>query len=192
MPGPEKSGRQPDIHQLLGSLAAKEEAFLTREFLAPVLAGGTVRVRIGGVACRLTVEPRDFVGWGVFRPASFNRATLIRRSSLAERRQYLGLFPLVRLILVRRSAATWWGSSASFGDHRVQLDGLAPVHLVDEAQTFDCVCTRYDGASFWFDEIDPRRDAGAAAVCATPSQRERPPTNSIDPASPPKNAPLTT
>ncbi len=174
MPRPEKRGR-PDVQQLLSSLAAKEEAFLAREFLAPVVAGGSVRVRIGGVACRLAVSPQDFTGWGVFRPESFTSATLVRPATLAERREYLRLFPLVRLILARRSAHGWSGASASFGDHRVQLDGLAPVLMVEDAQTFDAVCARYDGASFWFDEIDPRRDPGAAAYLREALAAQTPP-----------------
>lgn len=180
MPRPEKRGR-PDVQQLLGSLAAKEEAFLARDFLAPVVAGGSVRVRIGGVVCRLAVAPRVFTGWGVFRPESFTNATLVRAASLAERREYLRLFPLVRLILARRSAQGWWGASASFGDHRVQLDGLAPVLMVEDAQMFDAVCVRYDGASFWFDEIDSRRDPGAAAYLREALVAQTPPDELLRP-----------
>ena len=120
------------------SLAAKEDAFLEREFLAPVMAGQTVRVRIGGVVCRIAVEPGDFaeprnsVGWGVFQPTSTAAARLVRPATLSERREYLRLFPLLRLILCRRAGQTWLGSAASFGDHRLQLDGFAPVMLVEE------------------------------------------------------------
>lgn len=154
---------RPVVDDLLRSLAAKEESFLTREFLAPAVTGGIVRVRIGGVVCRIQVEPPNFVGWGIFRPTSLTHAQLVRPASLRERRQYLELFPLIRVVLCQRSTDTWWGSAASFGDRRVQLEGLAPILLADDAQLFDCVATRYDGNMFWFDEVDSRRDPGVAA-----------------------------
>lgn len=159
----EERWAKPRVDDLLRSLAAKEEAFLAEPFLAPVVRGGVVRVRIAQVVCRLQVEPRDFVGWGVFEPMSHSAARLARPATLAERREYLRLFPLLRLVLCRRTNDGWRASTASFGDRRVRLDGLAPVMLVEEAEQFDTVCVRYDGGAFWFDEVDPRRDPGAAA-----------------------------
>jgi hypothetical protein len=151
-------GEKPDVQSLLARLAEAEQAFLEREFFAPALSGGTVQVRIGGVVCRLAVEPRDFRGYGVFRPASHTEARLVRPATLAERRQYLALFPQLRLILCRQSRGTWYGSTASFGDHRLALEGLAPIWFVEEARPLETVCVRFDGGSFWFDEVDPRQD----------------------------------
>ena len=93
-------GKPERLKALLARFAAAEERFLAGEFLAPVVGRGEVRVRVAGVVLRLRVEPADFEGWGVFRPLSTTRARLVRPASLAERRQYLELFPLVRLILV--------------------------------------------------------------------------------------------
>jgi hypothetical protein len=159
----DKPDDRPNVDELMRSLEAKETAFLANEFLAPVVAGGEVRVRIGSVICQLLVEPRDFHGWGVFQPLSHGNARLVRTASLGERRAYLRLFPLVRLILCGRADNRWLASAASFGDRRVQLDGFAPVLMVDDAQQFDTVCVRYDGGFFWFEEVDGRRDPGAAA-----------------------------
>ncbi len=152
-----------DVSELLGRFAAEEDEFLRREFLAPALPGGKVRVRIAGVACTIQIEPADFEGWGIFKPESHTHATLVRRASLAERRAYLELFPQVRLIICHRTGATWSASTASSGDTRMRIDGLAPVLLAEEVQLFDCVRTRYDGTQFWFDEIDMRHDPGTAA-----------------------------
>jgi hypothetical protein len=69
----------------------------------------------------------------------------------------------MRLILCGRAGAVWFGSAASFGDTRMRLEGVAPVHLADEVQLFDCVLVRYDGGHFWFDEIDSRHDPAASA-----------------------------
>jgi len=154
---------KPDVGQLLNRLAEQENEFLRREFLAPALPGGMVRVRIGGVVCKIRIEPRDFAGWGVFSPLSHTEAVLARPATLAERRDYLRLFPMIRLILCRRAGSSWYGSAASFGDARVRIEGLAPVHLAEEVQLFDCVCTRYDGSRFWFEELDLRHDPAASS-----------------------------
>ncbi len=154
---------KPDIHQLLNQLAAEEDEFLRREFLAPAVPGGSIRVRIGGVVCKVRITPADFSGWGVFQPTSHRAARLVRQASLAERRSYLELFPAVRQIVCRRAGDTWYGAPASFGDSRIRTEGLAPLQLVEEVQLFDCVRTRYDGTQFWFDELDARHDPGSAA-----------------------------
>ena len=148
---------------LLSRLANEEEQFLKQEFLAPVLRGGRVRVRIAGVVCQIKVRPASFQGWGIFQPLSHSEAQFVRTASMQERRRYPELFPLVRLVVCRQSAQQCLGSAASFGDSRFQIDGLVPVELADAVQTFDVICGRFDGVCFWYDEIDARHSPAAAA-----------------------------
>jgi hypothetical protein len=154
---------KPNVDELLQRFAGAEDEFLSRQFLAPAVCGGVVRVRIGSVVCRIRVVPAQFEGWGVFQPVATTEARLVRQAGLGERRQYLDLLPLVRLIVCRRAGRTWYGTAASFGDARIRLEGLAPIALADEVQRFDVVVARYDGALFWFDELDGRHDPAAAA-----------------------------
>jgi hypothetical protein len=151
-----------DILGAIDRLARAEDAFVRTEFLAPVLHGAGVGVRIAGVRCRLAVSPTNFEGWGVFRAETMTRAGLVRPASMAERRKYLGLFPAVRLIFTRREADAWYAMAADGGDSRFTITGLAPVRLADEGELFDTAVTRFDGGQFWFDALDERRDAGAA------------------------------
>ena len=166
---------KPNVSDLLAKFAAAEEDFLNREFLAPALRGGLVRVRIGGVLCKIRINPKDFEGWGVFQPTSHSEATLVRQPSLVERRSYLQLFPMIRLIICRRAGETWYGSAASFGDGRINLEGLAPLQMAEEVQLFDCVRTRYDGSQFWFDELDMRHDPGTSAYLRSELDSQTPP-----------------
>src|SRR4051794_20322752 len=86
--------------ELLARLESAEDAFLRSDFLAPVLrGGGGVNVRIAGVRCTLAVEPADFEGFGVFRPASHTLARLVREARMGERLRYIELFPAVRFVL---------------------------------------------------------------------------------------------
>src|SRR5438105_2065884 len=95
------------VNDALNRLEIAEERFLVGEFLAPSLQGGVVQVRIAGVICRLGVQPADFEGWGVFQPISHSQAKLVRSATLTERRRYLELFPLARLILARQQNEEW-------------------------------------------------------------------------------------
>jgi hypothetical protein len=169
------------VNQLMNRLAAAEEQFLACEFLAPVPRGGQVRVRIAGVICNLKVEPADFEGWGVFRPASHTVARFARRPGLAERRRYLQLFPLLRLILCRRQGEHWLAVPAHQADSRFRIEGMVPVHLVEEAQLFEVIESRFDGGHCWFERLDSRRDPATAAYLrealnqmAKPDQLSRP------------------
>jgi hypothetical protein len=148
---------------LLNRLAAAEERAFAREFLAPMLRGSVVQVRIAGVVCRLKVRPDDFEGWGVFRPSSPTTAALVRPARLAERRQYLDLLPLLRLVVCSRDGGQWLAIPAHRADTRFRIEGLVPVRLVEEAQLFEVLLARFDGSQCWYDGPDPRRDPGTAA-----------------------------
>jgi hypothetical protein len=151
---------------LLGALerlAEAEEHGFTAEFLAPMVRGGTVQVRIAGVICRLKVTPAGFEGWGVFRPDSATTARLIRRAQLPERRRYLDLLPRLRMIVCPRDGDGWLAMPAHRGDARFRIDGPVPVRLIEEPEPFAVVATRFDGVQCWYDEPDPRSDPGTAA-----------------------------
>ena len=150
------------MHELLGRLAAAEERFLQQEFLAPALRGGRIRVRIAGVVCDVRIQPNDFHGWGIFQPVSHNEARLTRAATLTERRRYLDLFPLLRLIVCRQEAGQCLCAAASFGDLRFEIEGLVPVELADAVQSFDVIQARHDGSRFWFDGLDASHSPATA------------------------------
>lgn len=164
-----------NITDALNRLAAAEDRFLTSEFLAPVLHGGQVQVRIAGVICSLRIQPSDFEGWGIFRPVSHTNAKLVRNAKLAERRRYLELFPAVRLILSGRSEEQWLAVPASHADSRFQIDGAIPVRLVEEAQLFEVIESRFDGSHFWYAGPDSRWDPGTASYLRQELGRLTPP-----------------
>lgn len=151
------------LRDALDRLAAAEDRFLASDFLAPVLRGGHVQVRIAGVICDLRIQPNDFEGWGIFRPITHNEARLVRPARLSERQRYLQLFPLVRIILAERMGDHWLCLPANRADARLRIQGVPSVHLVEEAQLFEVVQSRFDGAQFWYDGPDPRYDPAMAA-----------------------------
>jgi hypothetical protein len=90
------------MSDLFDKLAAEEEKFFNSEFLCPVQKGSKVRVRISGVTVELTVKPKKFEGWGVFISADQNSARLVRDATLAQKQEYLKLYPKFSLLICRQ------------------------------------------------------------------------------------------
>jgi hypothetical protein len=152
-----------DIHALLDRVASAERDFLKAEFLAPVLRGGQVRVRIEGLVLTLRVTGPQEPGWAILRPLSMEKAEILRKPGRPQIRSYLGLFPSVRLLLLTRGEAEWLAVQAQAGDTRFRIDGAVPVHLAVGVEPFERIIARYDGARFLFQEADRRRSPAIAA-----------------------------
>lgn len=151
------------IFDLLDRMESAEDAFLETEFLAPVLPGGWVQVRIEGLVCTLRVTGRASPGWAILKPLSMDRARVVAEPTLRQVRDYLELFPAVRLLLLARARPYWLAIPAHRGDDRIQVEGPVRVHLATGVEPFQQVIARFDGAHFWFQEIDRRRSPAIAA-----------------------------
>ncbi len=141
---------------LIERLAAAEDAFCGRQFIAPAVPGGIVGVRIGEATCQLKIAPDNFHGFGIFEPISFTEAALVREASLGERKSYLSLFPSISLIATRQWGPSWLCAAASRGDRRFCLDGLIPIQLSENVDLFDLIEGRFDGNVFWFERTSSR------------------------------------
>jgi len=151
------------INNAFTSLVSAEAAFLAAEFVAPMVRGHGVTVRIGGERCSLLIVPADFQGWGVFRALSHKVALLAGPVSAARRQEYLSLFEAVRLVVCGRRGSRTVAVRAGGGDYSSQATGPIEVRLVEEAELFDTVLARFDGVQFWFDQIDRQSDLASAA-----------------------------
>ena len=150
-----------DIRDLLNRLAAEEENLRSRRFLAPCVSGGQVRTSVERLLYTFAPRPRDFEGWGIFRPVSEHEAEVVEEAGLARVTEYLGLFPLMRLRLgYKLRGGTWVAYPANESDMRQRFPSQqaqpVPVHLVAEGQEFEQVIARNLGGSWWFEEIDRR------------------------------------
>jgi hypothetical protein len=152
-----------NIHHLLNKMESAEAAFLNSHFLAPILPGRPVQVRIAGIVCTLRLQGRGEPGWAILKPVTLDRARVVSKAGLQQIRDYLALFPAVRLLLVARDGADWLAVAAQRGDQRIQLDGPARLHLASGVEPFQQVIARWDGRYFWFQELDRRRTPAIAA-----------------------------
>ena len=148
-----------DVLDLIDELGNAEDALHSDGFLAPVLPGGKVVVRIAGLVYELDA-PEAEPGFYRLRATGVGTAEVIGRAGLRQVREYLSLFAPAKLLLVARRGASWLAAPSAPGRLRVQ--GLVPVMLVREGRVFQSVIARYDGVTFWAEGSDPRGDPAVA------------------------------
>jgi hypothetical protein len=145
---------------LINKFAQKEKELATTTFLAPVTAGGKVRVSFDGVIYEMIVDDRRFEGWGVFKMSGPGHASLVEPASMSLVSNYLKLLPRKRFVLIDKFDGQWFALPASNSDTRFALDQPVPLRLLTlaTAAPMDTVNARFDGSSFYFDGIERRRD----------------------------------
>lgn len=155
-----------DVRQLIKRLAAREEAFLRGEqFLAPCVGGGRVRVSLDGLVQTFRPRPRDFEGWGIFKPVDDASAEVVDEASLPQVARYLKFLQPLRVRLAERlRGRTWLAYPANVADARGQFGahGELQVHLVAEGARFEAVVAYTDGGNYFYGEPDRRADATLA------------------------------
>lgn len=150
-----------NIHALIRELAQEEMRAIQRPFLAPCVAGGTVRTRIAGIIHTFSVQPSDYEGWALFQPGNFSEARVEQDASLPMIDRYLNLFPAFRFRLVcKLKGRSWLAFPVENRDvmRRAGAAGPQIVHLVANGELFQQIIVRWDGSSFWYHELDRRAD----------------------------------
>lgn len=150
---------------LFEKIAAEEQKFFNSDFLSPVLRGKMVRVRISNIVLPMQiVRPKNYEGWGIFHPINIKTARRVRDATMAEKQEYLNLFPTLRLIVVQRGDQGVYGIPANASSKRFHVTGAIPIRLPQEVQMFETVVTRFDGENCWYDRGDSSANLRSAAV----------------------------
>ncbi len=149
--------KKVDPLELVAKLAAEERRLYDECFIAPVVGGGLVRVRVSGIVYELSV-PDTYTGWAILKIKNQREARVIEPATPAVVLKYLKLFPRIRMVALQPFQNRWWAIAASGSDTRIKLSGPVPVQLVGSCSRFDIVNCRFDGSVFWFESIDRRRD----------------------------------
>jgi hypothetical protein len=157
-----------DPSALIARLSQESQQLLAREIIAPLLPGGRIRTRVGGLVYEFKPLGR-FVGWGRFRPLNEREAEPLGEALPWERGAYLEQFPALRVILLwpdpdSRRPGTWWALPFNESDARQRFGFETeplPVFLCDPtngAERFERVVARVDGKTLWFDSPDTLAD----------------------------------
>lgn len=148
-----------DIRQLLQQLTVQETQLNHTQFIAPCVQGGRVRTRVKGMVYTFRPQPQNFEGWGIFQPKNDKIATVVDEPSLPQLAEYWQLLQPFRLQLAYKlRGQTWLAYPVNESDakQRVGMVRPVPVHLVTEGAIFEFIIARWDGHSWWFEEIDRR------------------------------------
>lgn len=151
----------PDPLSILAKLASQERELLQRPVLAPVMAGGHVRVRVSAIVYQMEIEDRSFQGWAILQMFAPGRARVTGVPTPSQISAYLKLLPRLRLVVLGQDNNMWWAMAAQIPDRRFSLERPVPVLLSDRAAPFETICARFDRSVFWFESIDRRRDPGS-------------------------------
>src|SRR5450432_2541827 len=155
---------KPDVRSLISRLSQESKQVLEREMIAPLLPGGRIRTRLGGMVYEFKLKGR-FVGWGRFHPLNEREAEILGEALPWERGKYLEQFPALRVILLwpaqeHKRSGMWWALPYNESEAR-QRFGFSteplPVFLCEPAngaQRFERVVARVDGKTLWFDGLD--------------------------------------
>lgn len=150
-----------DIRQLLNQIVEAENNLQSTQFFAPCVKGGQVRTRVAGMVYTFTPKSRKFEGWGIFQPLDEQTVTIIEEADIFQVTEYLQQFKAFRLRLsFPLKNKTWLAYPVSEADFRQRLSKVRPipVHLVTEGTSFEQIVARFDGQSWWFEELDRRSD----------------------------------
>lgn len=150
-----------DIRNLLNQIAAQEYQLVDTQFLAPCVPGGLVRTAVANIVYTFSPQPSDFEGWGIFQPIDGKTAAVVDEPGLPQLAEYLKLLKPLRLRLAYLlQGQTWLAYPVNESDMQQRLGVAKPVlvHLVTEAVAFELIIARFDGAAWWFDQIDRRAE----------------------------------
>lgn len=164
----QKPKQKIDPQALIAKLSKEGNTLLEHEIIAPLLPGGRICTRLGGMIYEF--KPRGkFVGWGRFRPVNEREAELLGEAMPWERGGYLELFPVLRVILLwpdthSKYPGTWLALPYNDSDAH-QRFGFSteplPVFLCDPtngAERFERILVRVDSTTLWFDGPDTLAD----------------------------------
>lgn len=164
-----------DPLSLISKIAEQEKQLVGSRFLAPYRGGGKIRLRLSGIVYQVEA-PDSPDGWGIFELKEDSRAKYLEAAPLAMVRNYLALLTQVRVIMLDELTTNqWWGIIADPHGQKLQLDGPVPIQLIPRTASFETAYCRFDGAQFWFEAIDRKRDPSIARDLRTALDQGLPP-----------------
>lgn len=135
----------------LDEFIREERGLLHREFVAPVLKGGKIRVQVGGMTVECS-NRSSFAGWGIFHMERDYSARFIRQAEIWEKEEFRQRCRSVPLFIFFMG-----GDGVRWAVHR-ERNTYVPVYLAENMMMFDLVTTVFDGANYWFFEEHPEND----------------------------------
>lgn len=152
--------KNTDIFGLLNKVGAADKALTEGVVFAPVAPNSRIiRTRLAGMVREFNIPRQKTAGLRIFQPTGTTQAKYVREADPDEVRQYLNLLPKVYVIFVYKDDHHWYAFPANLDAYkRIGDPTLVAVHNADGVEPFDHAIARFDGACFWYDDLDYRID----------------------------------
>lgn len=150
-----------DIFSLIDKVGKADKDLVSGDIFASVAPHSRkIRTSVAGMVREFNIPRQKSAGLRIFQATGVNSAKYVRDAEPLEARQYLDLLPKIHLILVYRDDHFWYGFPANLAAYTIKVGAptLVVVHSADNVEHFDHVISRYDGACFWYDDLDNRVD----------------------------------
>nr|WP_240038779.1 MULTISPECIES: hypothetical protein [Okeania] len=131
------------------------------QFLAPCIRNGRVKTKVAGMVYTFQTQPKKIEGWGIFQPINDKIAKFVEEPNLPQLEEYFQLLKPLRLFLACQLKGQKWLAYPTNESDAKQRFGFAKpiaVHIVTEGAMFESIIARFDGSSWWFEDIDRRAD----------------------------------
>jgi hypothetical protein len=153
--------QKKSLFDLIDKVGKADKALTSGDIFAPVAPNSRIiRTRVADMVREFNIPRQKTAGLRIFQATDTTHARYVREANPDETRQYLDMLPKVYFILVYRGEDHWYGFPANQDAFAKKMGDptLVIVHNADNVDQFDHVITRFDGACFWFDDLDNRVD----------------------------------
>lgn len=164
-----------DVHDIIDHFQNAESEIIGSEFIAPILPGRQVQIRISGIVCKLRIIGRFQVGWRILRVVSMQEARIIKPASNTQIQQYLKLLPKVHVLMVLAEDNGDWLALKQKGDTRFVIEGMLRIKYATGIQPLSWVISRFDGQTFFYHTLDRRSNLSNSAFLRDSLLKEKPP-----------------
>lgn len=145
-----------NVLDLIKKIGEKEA--VVQEFVSPIFFNDQVATKIDGLVYKFNILQKT-PGWYKVRSVSRTKAKTICNADLTDVQNYLIRLKKIRLVLVMRKNNVYFAIPEKSNILGFSINQLIPVYLFDDTiLDFDRIIARYDGANFWYHQLDNSND----------------------------------
>jgi hypothetical protein len=149
-----------NVFDLIKRVGEKEAA--VQEFVSPIFFNEYVATKIEGIVYKFKISQKT-PGWYKIQSVDRKTAKTIDSADLVDIDSYLKQLQKIRLILVMKKNNVFFAIPEKSNNLGLEFEEPIPVYLPDDSvMEFDRIIGRFDGANFWFHQLDYSNDPAKA------------------------------
>jgi len=147
-----------NVLDLIHRVGEKEASIKDQEFISPIFFNECVATRIENIIYKFKISQKT-PGWYRVKPNDKKQAATTGEADLNDIESYLKYLKKIRLVLVMRKDNVYLAIPEKSNNLGLQPNQLIPIYLFDDTiLDFEKIIARFDGANFWYHQIDTSND----------------------------------